>query len=368
MARKAKTIKKRKKTVRNISPNLFKNLVKANDVMMSELQANPNYLPSKYWKEINKKNINMLGMEGIENFKRTVSQNYYNWIITDTHHPMLRKVLFRWLHHPSLRIFRSKIEKDIKLRFITSDKPIILNWRERFIYRIFVGLVWGAMLGEDHERLNAKISEPEIGNPIHIWQNGKLITQDLANSIIECNIIASLVKKTGGHPKIAEIGAGSGRLAHVYSKTQKGKYFIFDIPPALNVSEWYLSQVLLDKTIFHFRKFDDFESIRGELEKSDVAFFSANQIEKFPSGYFDVIVSISTLPEMKIKQAKLYIDIFQRLSAGYIYLKQWKLWKNPLDGTLLGIDDYINNKDWSLILDREDCINPDFFNRVWQRT
>jgi hypothetical protein len=124
----------------------------------------------------------------------------------------------------------------------------------------------------------------------------------------------------------------------------------------------------LNKTIFYFRKFDDFESVREEIEKSDVAFFSVNQIKKFPSGYFDVMLSISTFPEMKLEQVKLYIDIFQTLSAGYIYIKQWKSWKNPIDGTDLGIDDYLNNKDWSLKIDREDPINPLFFNRVWQRT
>jgi len=343
------------------------NFAEATEVMISELEANPDFLPSEFWRDINKKNINMLEADGIENFKRTVSQNYYNWLITSVQNPIFRNVFFRWLRRPSLRPFRSKIEKDIKLRFTTGEQPVILSGWERFIYRIFVGLVWEAMLTEDHERLNTKVSEPEVGNPIHIWQGDKLITQDLANSIVECNVIAALVKKASDRPKIAEIGAGSGRLAHVYAQTQKGKYFIFDIPPALNVSEWYLSQVLLDKTIFHFRKFDDFESVSEELEKSDVAFFSANQIKKFPSGYFDVILSISTLPEMKFEQVKLYIDIFQKLSAGYIYLKQWKIWKNPIDGTDLGIDDYLNNKDWSLKLDREDPINPLFFNRVWQR-
>jgi len=339
----------------------------ATEVMMSELESNTDFLPSGFWRDINRKNINMLKTDGIENFKRTVSQNYYNWLITNVRNPIFRNVLFRWLCRPSARPFRLKIEKDVKLRITTGEQPVILNRWGRFVYKVFVGLVWEAMLAEDHERLNTKVTEPEIGNPIHIWQGDKLITQDLANSIVECNLISTLAGKASNCPKIAEVGAGSGRLAHVYARTQKGKYFIFDIPPALNISEWYLSQVLSDKTIFHFRKFNDFESVREELEKSDVAFFSANQIKKFPSRYFDIILSISTLPEMKLEQVKLYIDIFQNLSARYIYLKQWKIWKNPIDGTDLGINDYLNNKDWSLKMDREDPINPLFFNRVWKR-
>jgi len=342
--------------------------------MFEELQKNPIFLPSNLWKGINIQHSRMINEEGIENFKRTVSQNYYNWLITKVLSPIFINVFFRWLLHPNLRPFQSKIEKDIKLYYITNVVPdvksrsVILSRWKRYIYMIFVGFIWEAMLNEDHDKLSNKVSEPELGNPIHIWQNNKLITQDIANSIIECNLISSLNPQPKNRQKIAELGAGSGRLAQVYMQTQQGKYCIFDIPPALNISEWYLSNVFSDKTIFHFRSFDKFEDIREELEKSDICFFTANQLKKFPEGYFDVVISISNLPEMTTEQVNLYLILFQKVSGAFIFLKQWKYWKNDIDGTVLGMNDYINNKDWSLKIDKEDPINPQFFNRVWQLT
>ena len=69
---------------------------------------------------------------------------------------------------------------------------------------------------------------------------------------------------------------------------------------------------------------------------------------------------------MSRDQVALYIDLIQKKSSEYIYLKQWKSWKNPMDGTDIGPDDYIDGNEWKLILDRTDPIVPDFFNRVWK--
>jgi len=187
--------------------------------------------------------------------------------------------------------------------------------------------------------------------------------QDLANSIVEANVIADTVQGIA-RPRIAEIGAGSGRRAHVHTSTQPGTYMIFDIPPALIVSQWYLSRIFPDKKIFAFRTFENFEDIREELEFSDIAFFTSNQIDTFPTEYFDLILSIGTLPEMRPAQVSMYLGLFSRLSSGYIYLKQWRSWKNPLDGTNIKAEDYLIEDAWALVLDRADPINPRFVQHV----
>ncbi len=335
------------------------------DAMMAELEKDGRFLPSKFWRDINAKNLDMITSEGLNNFKRTVSQNYYNWLITRIRDPQFRKALVYWLLHPSLKPFRAEIESVICLRFTTQADVVVLSALQRLKYKIFVTLVWEQMLKHDKYGFSNTLSEPEIGNPIKIWQGKKLITQDLANSILECNVIADTLKDKK-RPRIAEVGAGSGRLAHVYTSTQQGTYFIFDIPPALMVSQWYLSKVFPNKRIFLFRPFDNFEDVRQELDSCDIAFFTANQMTLFPEKYFDLILSISTLPEMRQDQVSLYLYLFGQLSSGYIYLKQWISWKNPLDGTDIKIEDYLMGDSWALVLDRIDPINPRFFNRVWQ--
>ena len=164
---------------------------------------------------------------------------------------------------------------------------------------------------------------------------------------------------------MAELGAGYGRLGHAFLATQPGQYCIFDIPPALHVSQWYLSRLFPQKRIFGFRPFNNWAEVAAEVEQADLAFFTSNQLALVPDGYFDVVTSISTLPEMSMAQVKLFLAQFARTARGHVFLKQWTSWKNPLDGTDLTMDDYVLGENWRVTLDQVDPINPLFFNRVW---
>ncbi len=54
------------------------------NAMLEELRvADPVFLPSGFWADLNDKNRKMLEAEGLSNFKRTVAQNYFSWLIVD---------------------------------------------------------------------------------------------------------------------------------------------------------------------------------------------------------------------------------------------------------------------------------------------
>jgi hypothetical protein len=178
------------------------------DAMMTELEHDPRFLPSAFWRDINAKNIDMIASEGLRNFKRTVSQNYYNWLITRVRDPQFRKALLFWSWHPTLRPLTTRIEPDIRLRFTTTADTVTLTTFQRWKYALFTALVWEQMRGHDHLGLASVLSEPELGNPMKIRQAGRLITQDLANSIVEGNIIADTLGGTA-KPRVAEVGAGN---------------------------------------------------------------------------------------------------------------------------------------------------------------
>ncbi|MGL4243038.1 MAG: putative sugar O-methyltransferase [Beijerinckiaceae bacterium] len=341
------------------------------DAMMDELEKDPAFLPSAFWRDINNKNMAMLEADGIDNFKRTLSQNYYNWLITYPFHPQLKHLFRGWLTRPALTPFTARLEDIDNIKTTISNGPIALNWKKKLVYRTFVALVWDAMRREDRAGLWRSLSEPEIGNPIRLRQGGRLISQDLANSIVECGVIADCLRRlppqAGRAARVAEIGAGSGRLAHVFAATQPGQYFIFDIPPALFVSQWYLSQIFGEEAVFRFRPFARLEDVADEMAKARVVFLTSNQIRLFPDRYFDVVASISTLPEMRPDQVTLFIEQFRRLARGHVFLKQWNSWRNDLDGYRLSKEDVDLGSDFELTLDRTDPINIEFFNRAWRR-
>jgi putative sugar O-methyltransferase len=341
-------------------------LSEACNSMLTELQRDERFLPSEFWVDLNRKNVAMLEEDGIVNFKRTVSQNYYNWMV-EFKSPMFRRAFKDWIKHLTFWPLLTIIEHNIRLRFYTRPDTVKLTFAKSQIYKFFVSFVWEIMIRNDKAGFRKLVKESLVGNPIKIWRGRSLISQDLANSILEANEIADLLKEVRARPRIAEIGAGYGRLAYVLSSSKSGAYFIFDIPPALYVSQWYLTNILPEKRFFKFQSFETFSEIEDELNQCDVAFFTANQLQKFPDSYFDIVLSISTLPEMRPEQVELYLECFQRLARTHIYLKQWKSWKNPVDGTDIKVEDYLLSSEWTLIKDQTDLIVPEFFSRVWRR-
>ena len=354
--------------------NFYDRILSQSQQMLDYLRDYPEFMPSKYWQEINNKNLEMLTEGGLDNFKRTLAHNYYSWLIV-SNHPQLTFLKKIYPIKSLLISFFIEYEKNVKVRTTTEKKSFTLSKKQIKIYSLFVALVWQRMKDLDKLKLSEKVFEPKLGNPINITikrpfgDPSTIITQDLANSILECNTICEHL-----HPKnstrVAEIGAGSGRLAHVYCQTQQGKYFIFDIPPALAISQNYLSEVLPHKRIFKFKPFQSFDTVKSEIETSDIIFLSSNQLILFPNNYFDLVLSISTLPEMTESQVRLFLSQFDRLSRCFIFIKQWKdSWQNPQDGTLLRKDDYyFPNTEWNLVIDTIDPINPQFFNRMWKKS
>jgi putative sugar O-methyltransferase len=336
--------------------------------MIQEIASAPEFVPSQFWADLNKKNIRMLSIDGLNRFKRTVSLNYFNWLISSRKHPF-----YKYLENKTniSGILRSIVsaERKIDVRITTEDREIRLTNEQRRDYVDFVVMVWEIMRQHDKLGLSRIVREPLVGDPIRIRKGLKLISQDLANSIIEYNTIAPyLPNAISKRPAVGEIGAGYGRLAYVAAEVGALRYTIFDIPPALAVAEFYLSKTLPHKRIFKFRPFRSFAEVERELEEADIVLCTANQILMFPDKWFSLMLSISTLPEMSPEQVAIYLGQMRRLASNGIFLKQWSNWRNEADGTQLLPDDYSPGEGWTLALDRQDPIIPDFFNRMWLRS
>jgi hypothetical protein len=242
------------------------------------------------------------------------------------------------------------------------------GWKEKLLYKLFVGFLWELTCSVDKTGLTLNLQEPLVGNPIRILRKGKLISQDLANSIREYSTM--LEARPGFRDKpgiVAELGAGYGRLGHVMLQDPGTRYFVFDIPPALAASQWYLSQVFKGEPVFRFRHIDSFSSIEPELSASRIAFFTPNQLELFPDGYFEAFVSISTLPEMTSAQVNNYLQIIPRKTRRLVYLKQWKTWSNPDDGCTFTESSINFSGGFSRVIRRDDAVQNEFFEGVWLR-
>lgn len=318
------------------------------------------YLPSKFWEALNEKNIKQLEVEGIDNLKQTVAQNYFTWVVGR------RDEQFRYLaKNTGLALWPS-----ILWGLPISKSNSRLTWRQRIELTIFTRMLWKFAGQIDTEGLLNSIVEPKEGNPFPIFLGGKLISQDLANSILEYYSVREHFK-TSRTEKVTfcELGAGYGRNAYVFLNAfPNGKYIIVDIPPALFVSQEYLSSVFPDKKIFTFRCFEKFSEVEQEFQDADIVFLLPHQAKILPGKSIDLFINISSLHEMQMQQIHEYFKLIDKLTRGMFYSKQWMISKNPEDGIVVAKNDYPIPDHWQELYSRPAKVQVHFFEAMYAMT
>lgn len=328
--------------------------------MISDLWSGPEiHQPSHFWKKYASLNIQQLQESGLDNFKRTVNQNYFNWVGGDLKEQRncLRaevgtlRYVWAWL--------RGHVTLSHKFK---PEQWSGSNWRK---YRFFVLLLWAYTARKDRLGWLTSLDEPLAGNPLTFESKAGFISQDICNSLLELN--AALESGPGETPlRCVELGAGYGRVAYcLLHRCPKAKYAIIDIPPALYLSQWYLGRTLPERKIFRYRSFDDFATVREEFEKADVAFLLPHQASLLPDKYFDVFINISSLHEMTQKQIHHWFQEIDRLCRGRFYSKQWMTHTNEIDDLVIKREDYPVPKHWRTVFNRQCVAQPRFFEALY---
>jgi putative sugar O-methyltransferase len=337
----------------NLDPDLA-------SMLRAMFKAPPIHQPSEFWKMYVRKNIQQLQDEGINNFKNTVNQNYFHWIggnLREQRHALIKNL---GIHKFLLVYFNSLLfpQLEYKPKFWK-----VSQWRK---YRLFLEMLYKYAKNQDRLKLLDDLSEPTEGSPIVIKVNGKLISQDICNSVIEINNAGC--ERSGDKKRhFIELGAGYGRVAYCVMKTFTNvKYTIIDIPPALYIAQWYLSKTLQDKKVFKFREFRDYLQIKDEFEQADIAFLLPQQAELLPDKSSDLFINISSLHEMTKEQIAYWFNQIDRLCSGYFYTKQWIVHENKSDGIIVKREDYPVKPHWKEIYNRQCEVQPRFFEALYK--
>jgi putative sugar O-methyltransferase len=324
----------------------------------------PIFRLSRFWTHYAARQTDLLAKGGIENFKRSLPQNYFTWPISDVDDPQFRALLRSWAEEPSLIPISAKRRGDARVR--TADAEYLATTLEQDIYAFFVALLWHHATTCDPDNLMARIAEPAVGNPVPIYLDETLISQDLANSIREYQIFRDHLPKDR-NAVLAEIGAGYGRLGYVATIASRCRYWIVDVPPALAVAEWYLSSVLSDKRVFRWRPFALWGDIANELAQADIAFFTIDQLALFPERAVDVFASVSVIHEMTPAQIETYMRLQFRAAARAVYTKNWTSWFNEIDQHRFDSAHLTPPSGWTTVLDAPDDVLAAFTQKLFVR-
>lgn len=315
------------------------------------------FLPSKFWEGLNTKNVQQLEAKGIDNFKQTVALNYFTWMIN------YKDAQFLYL------LKNTKLSSWLVILngLLTYRHTSLLTQRQQIKLIVFTKMLWKFVERIDTEGLLKILSEPRTGKPFEIFMDGKLISQDLANSVMEYYSICEhfRVSKTE-KVTICELGAGYGRNAYIFLNTfPNSKYIIIDIPPALYISQQYLSSIFPNKRIFNFRSFENFKEVERQFLDSDIIFLLPHQAKMLPEKSVDLFINISSLHEMKMAQIHEYFKLIDKLTRKFFYTKQWLVSKNSADGIVITQNDYPVPANWSELYLRKAKVQTYFFEAMY---
>ena len=324
--------------------------------MMNEIAlARKEILPSKYWVELNKKNIDQLETSKYENFKHTLALNYFTFCIGFT------DVQIQYL----LRNLSTVTILKCAILTLFSHRHKYFSFKHSITYNFQVYLLWEFAKSLDRDKSLDVLSEPSEGNPPIIYSHKKLISQDLANSFLEYKSVVDSGIDMSKIKTIIELGGGYGRTAYVYLSLMKSiKYIMVDIPPALYVAEEYLSHQFPSKKVFKFRPFRTFAEVQKEFTEADIIFLLPTQLDLLPPKCADLFINISSFHEMRPDQIEYYFGKVDELTDKYLYFKEWKDTTIPFENIRLTEESYPIRKQWSRVYWRECKVQTHFFEAL----
>ena len=336
--------------------------------------AGPAYVPSEFWQWLSGVNTAQINRQQLIRFKRTINNNYFQFLPGDMNDPQMRQLVAFCADHPSAWPEAAAHSAEVLADHagVTSafDYNPFTHPRYPHLYGLFVGMLWHFACSRDPVGLHESLEEPDLGQPIPVQIEGHRVSQDLANSLHEWSRVHAL---TGGAAvqrtrlRVLEIGAGYGRLAHVFLHASAVRYAIVDIAPALVVAKWYLCNLYPHLKVFGFQHFERYEDVAAEIEAADLCFFTANQIAMLPDGFADVGIAISCLHEMRLDQIRFYLAQLAGKVTRAVYMKNWTTWKNPSDGIVVDRDTFRLPADWHCALDEVHPINIDMWETGYVR-
>jgi putative sugar O-methyltransferase len=322
---------------------------------LSSLCTGPLTEISSAWELLSQKHLDELLRNGYRDFKRTIGCNYFNFLVQNG--------------DPQMAFLEAALSPAVcfGLRTAAQSMPNDPNLQllDQAAYRYFVLLLWTYAQTLDAAGYLDRLDEPQEGNPIAVEVNGRRISSDLVNSVLEYYSIGEAVDFSKCR-RVLEIGGGYGRSAcPILQLNPHIQYTLVDVPPALYLAQRYLSSVL-EREIFRVRHFDDFDDVKSELEECSVVFLLPHQLRLLPDRRFDLTLNISSFGEMQPQMIAQYFDEVDRLTRGVFYTKQWKISKNPFDGIDVTKEDYPVKGRWQLLYQRDARVQTEFFEAAYR--
>ena len=226
------------------------------EAMIAEINsAAPMFRPSKLWDRFARQHAGEIDKYGFAQMKKTFAMNYFNFALVGIFAQSILPALWDWIKRPRGQSAGGTNGR----RSGGAARAEVHGFGRKTLRRVRRSSVWPGV--EPGSRSSAWKKSRSRGSAVPTWCVYRTDERHPRTSATRSSNIIPIVRgnSVAIDRPIIEIGAGYGRLAYVFVKARPGcKYWIVDLPPALYVSQQYLSAVLPDRKVFTFRHFENF--------------------------------------------------------------------------------------------------------------
>ena len=335
------------------------------------IEANkfPEFMPNDFWKDKEKDTSIFFSRDNFKSFKRHYGHVLSNFI--GGRFPEDFQELFKFIMKMGDNQILSDAHEDLDVRHIESIFNATPTNRPQDAHATFkqyvlhTSAMWRMAVYLDEAKNLTRVSESLIGNPYRIRFNGRLISQDLARSVTEYNLLSKYINSTS-KSRVLEIGAGYGRLGEVFHQLSDVQYIIVDIMPSIFVSRFYLERRHPKSKILDFRDIAKIGRLPDNFEEYDFIFLTPNQLKYLPDESVDMVININSFMEMSWTAVDSYFSEIDRLSNGFLYTKQWFRNLNKKGVELFSKRNYPIKEHWKLVREQRDQLHIKFFEQIWK--
>lgn len=246
-------------------------------------------------------------------------------------------------------------------RFLAAYEP-----HNRRYFEALHHVYWKAIEERDSLGLLTRLEEPEVGRGDTVSVHGRRVTMDLLQSIDEFYRIKDAMGFDVDDPIVfCEIGAGYGRVPYVALRAMpNARYFIFDLPESLLLSQYYLTTLFPDASALLYPE----SAERGPAAwgNARLAFGLPDQIRALAPRSVDMVLNIYSFMEMSTEQVRGYFDAIERLEPQGLYIKQHKHEVNLLEQSLLTDELYPVRPSWKSVYEGTSVLYEDVFEAVYR--
>lgn len=320
----------------------------------SEMQLQSHlYQPTPFWSDASARLVGELQDKGVDAFRSlSLPQSFFvphYGSPTNGFTPDQQAGLRAWLLRECPRAVKAAMALE---QFLSGEAAALADYRT----------LLAADRPEQVPSLH-RFSESTAGRPTEQFVfDGRRFSRSALNYLLGLAMLKRHLRPGDIPRTVLEVGGGFGTLGEILMQSgmENLRYVDIDIPPTVNVAEWYLREAVGTSMVTGGAAIREHTQI-DITTLTPVSVLPAWHIERL-TGQVDLFVNFISFQEMEPPIVRNYLDHVRRLQARWVLLRNMREGKQKRsDGHVAGVETPILGDDYAAMLPGYDLVDRNVY-------